>query len=162
MNLFTGESADGFFGGEVPGAVRELLHQAAAARPGDRAALLWTAQAIAPDNLAVYYALYKHHAGQRELELAERAAERGLAEAARQAGIDAEGRPLASGDAAPDFGANGPARFWLFTQKALAFIHLRSGRLAQARERLARIERLGPDARVGDDVLSALLKAAGS
>lgn len=159
MNLFTGEAADAFFGGEVTPAVHGLLHQAAAAGPEDRASLLWTAQALSPECLAVYYALYKHHAGRREFELAERAAFRGLTEAAAQCGIDEEGHPR-PGAPAPDFASDGPARFWLFTLKALAFVNLRNGRAERARTFLERIERLSPDARIGDDVINALLKAA--
>lgn len=148
MNIVTGESSDAFFGGEVPQAVRDLLHQATqgsgAAAAAQRPALLWTAQAIAPTCLAVYHALYKHHASRREFDLAERAALRGLMEAARLAGIDNQGQRLAPADrsvthdatdeAAPvDFGSDGPARFWLFTRKALAFICLRTGRPDEAR-----------------------------
>lgn len=154
MNLFTGESADEFFGGAVPDAVRELLHRAARAPRAEVGALLWTAQAIAPGCLPVYYALYKHHAGRRELGPAERAAERGLCEAARQAGLPEDWRAVAPGI---DFGHPGPARFWLFTLKALAFIALRSGRPADARERLERIAALDPGARIGDEVIATLL-----
>lgn len=154
MNLFTGEASDAYFGGDVSPTVRQLLQQAAEAGPDQRAALLWTAQATAPTQLAVYYALYKHHAGRREFELAERAAQRGLAEAARQAGWPT-GEPLAG----TDFQAEGPARFWLFTLKALGFIALRSGRVAEARTRLERLAALGASARVGDEVTAALLQA---
>lgn len=170
MNLFTGEAADAFFGGEVPEALRGLLHQAATAPVAERAALLWTAQALAPTCLAVYYALYKHHAGQREFAQAERAARRGLDEAARQAGIGDDGRPLALGAGATlgtsgpapavDYLADGPARFWLFTRKALAFIALRSGRPAEARAHLGVVAALGAQARVGDEVIAQLLAAA--
>jgi len=163
MNLFTGESADEFFGGSVPDAVRRLLHEAARASRGEVGALLWTAQALAPQCLAVYYALYKHHAGRREFEAAERAARRGLQEAARQAGLGADWRLLtpAGLPAGVDFGANGPARFWLFTLKALAFIALRSRRPAEAREMLAKISELGHGARIGDEVITTLLSGSG-
>lgn len=164
MNLFTGEAADAFFGGDVPPAVRSLLHQAAEAGTDRRGALLWTAQALAPDCLAVYYALYKHHAGRREFELAERAARRGLAEAALQAELPTYGEDAwqtVTADCGIDFRANGPARFWLFTLKALAFIRLRSGRLAEARALLLKIEQLEPDARIGNEVIGSLLDAAG-
>lgn len=159
MNLMTGESADAFFGGEVPPAVRVLLHQAALAPPPARAALLWTAQALAPDALAIYYGLYKHHAGRREFDLAARAAERGLLEAARLAGLDADWRRVQPGDG-PGFEPAGPARFWLFTLKALAFIRLRAGRPEDARALLAQIERLDGGARVGHDVVAQLLASA--
>ena len=88
MNLFTGESADEFFGGAVPPTVHRLLHEAAQVPRGEVAALLWTAQALAPTCLPIYYALYKHHAGLREFEQAERSAQRGLLEAAHQAGLN--------------------------------------------------------------------------
>lgn len=157
MNLFTGVASDAFFGGPVPQSVHGLLRQAAVAGPVQRGALLWTAQAIAPQALALYFALAKHHAQRREFELAERAAARGLLEAGRAAGLDGEGRVI--GGPAPDFNADGPARFWLFMQKALAFIALRAGDLDTARERLELIERIAPHARLGDEVVTALLRA---
>lgn len=163
MNLFTGEAANEFFGGAVPAALQDLLRRAAEATPDERAALLWTAQGCAPDCLAVYYTLYKHHAGRREFELAERAARRGLAAAGEQAGlpVDAEtALTLAAVPAGVDFQRNGPARFWLFTLKALSFIALRSGRPAAARAWLALIDRLDPQASLGTDVTAALLAAA--
>ncbi|MDO9313437.1 MAG: hypothetical protein Q7T97_02695 [Burkholderiaceae bacterium] len=159
MNLMTGESADAFFGGATPPAVLGLLHQAAEVQGEQRAALLWTAQAMSPTTLAVYYTLYKHHAGRREFELAERAATRGLAAAATQAGLAADWRAVVPADGV-DFQRNGPARFWLFTLKALAFISLRSGDTDLAQALLAQIDRLDSSARVGSDVIAALLASA--
>ncbi len=159
MNLFTGESADAFFGGDVPPAVHGLLHQAMAAAPADRAALLWTAQAVAPTALPVYYALYKLHTAQREFDLAQRAAWRALHESALQAGLPTDWR-LAPAPLPPDVAASVPGRFWLFTLKALAFILLRSGDATASRELLARLQLCAPDARVGDDVIASLLQAA--
>lgn len=159
MNLFTGNASDAFFGGEVSAPVRELLHRAASAVAGERAALLWTAHALAPDCLAIYYALYKHHAGRREFELAERAAWRGLQEAARQGGIGTDWRAV---EPAPhlDFSQDGPQRFWLFTLKALSFIHLRSERPEMAGELLAKLHQLDPQAQTGSEVTASLLRAA--
>lgn len=107
----------------------------------------------------MYYALYKHHAGRREFEQAERAARRGLHEAALQAGLAADWRQVSAGDlpVGVDFSGNGPARFWLFTLKALAFIALRSQRPAEARELLAQISRLDSGARIGNEVIAAML-----
>jgi hypothetical protein len=158
MNLFTGQSADAFFGGEVPAAVHDLLHRAALSAPDQRSALLWTAQALAPGCLAVYYTLYKHHAGRREFELAERAAWRGLHEAAARAGLAADWRVVATPLAA-EVSQGEPGRFWLFTLKALAFIHLRSGRPEQARELLHKLDACDPEARIGGDVIASLLDA---
>lgn len=158
MNLLTGESADVFFGGDVPPAVHDLLHRAAAAAPDERTALLWTAQALAPGCLATYYALYKHHAGRREFEAAERAAARGLLEAAAQAGLAADWTqvepPLAQAVRASVAG-----RFWLFTLKALAFIHLRTQRHATARAFITHLDACDPGAQIGSDVIATLLDA---
>ena len=159
MNLVTGEASDEYFGSDAPPMVRRLLAQAAAASsPVGREALLWTAQAVAPDCLAVYYLLYKFHARQREFELAERAARKGLAAAAAQAGLPGDwAAPLPEG---VDFSATGPARFWLFTLKALAFICLRSGRPDEAQRLLGRIQALDPLHTVGGEVIEALLRSA--
>mgnify|MGYP000858141514 FL=1 len=159
MNLFTGEAADAFFGGDMPESARRLLHQAARSARGEVGALLWTAQAIAPQALGIYYALYKHHAGLREFEQAERAALRGLSEAAKQAGLDEDWRQVMP-DRVPgsvDFRGSGAARFWLFTLKALAFIALRSGRPDDARELLAHIAALDDQAHLGSEVIATLL-----
>ena len=158
MNLFTGESSDEYFGSDASPAVRRLLSQAVAADVREREALLWTAQATAPDCLATYYLLYKFHAQQRDFELAERAARKGLAEAARQAGLPQDWTASIPGGI--DFSATGPARFWLFTLKALAFISLRSGRADEARKFLERINELDPQHSVGGDVIGALLRSA--
>jgi hypothetical protein len=159
MNLLTGESSDLFFGGDVPAPVHALLHQAALAVPDDRTVLMWTAQALAPACLATYYVLYKHHAGRREFELAERAASRGLQEAAAQAGLAADWRAVEP-PLAPALRASGPGRFWLFTLKALAFINLRGGRPDQARELLQQLDRCDPDAGIGSEVIASLLAAS--
>jgi hypothetical protein len=159
MNLFTGEAADEFFGGAVPEAVRHLLHQAAQAPRAEVGPLLWTAQALAPQCLAIYYTLYKHHAGRREFEQAEKAALRGLQEAAVQAGLPLDWRQVqpASVPAQVDFNRDGPARFWLFTLKALAFIALRSERPDDARELLGHLGALDGNARIGAEVTATLL-----
>jgi hypothetical protein len=162
MNLFTGEAADEFFGGDVPTAVREIMHRASLSPRQEVGALLWTAQALAPQCLAIYYTLYKHHAGLRELDQAQRAAQRGLEEAARQAGLPADWHAVEPGQPANvNFGDNGPARFWLFTLKALAFISVRQQRPDEARALLQKIATLEPNAGMGDDVIRSLLDALG-
>lgn len=155
MNLFTGETSDEYFGGTVPQSVRRLFDEAAGAPPQRIEALLWTAQASAPECLPVYYLLYKFHAGRREFDLAEKAATRGITVAGRQAGLDADWRRVQPGDA--DFAATGPARFWLFSLKALAFICLRSGRSDDARTLVEHIGRLDPTHGLGGEVIASLL-----
>jgi len=158
MNLLTGNDADEFFGGCEPEFARQLLHRATLA-PADAATLLWSAQALSPQSLGIYYALYKHHARRREFAAAERAACRGLVEAARQAGLPEDWRTATRANlpAGLDFHGHGVARFWLFTLKALAFISLRRERPDDARALLARIAMLAPDAQVGDEVIATML-----
>ena len=158
MNLLTGEVSRALFGeGRIPEAVRQLIDQAQVAPPGHREALLWTARASAPDCLAVYYLLYKLYATQRNLAEAERAARAGLAEAARQAGFDTDWKRV--NPRAADFSQPGPARFWLFTLKALSFIRLRAGGRHEARELLDTIRRLDPEDSLGAGVVDALVEA---
>jgi hypothetical protein len=164
MNLFTGESSDIYFGGEVPAGVRPLLERAARAPREEVGSLLWTAQALAPTALPVYYALYKYHASRREFDQAHAAATRGLLEAALQAGLDRDWRRVTPLTLPPEvaFQQPGPARFWLFTLKALAFIALRRQRPENAVELLAHIARLdGGGLRVGDEVIARMLASVG-
>jgi len=155
VNLFTGESADEYFGGSVPPAVRRLLDEAVGAPPLRVEALLWTAQASAPECLPVYYLLYKFHAGRRQFELAEKAARKGIEVAGRQAKLNNDWTQVHPGDG--DFSSTGPARFWLFSLKALAFICLRSGRSDEARTLVGHITRLDPTQGLGGEVLLSLL-----
>ncbi len=155
MNLFTGESSDEFFGGSVPPSVRRLLDEAVGAPPQRIEALLWTAQTSAADCLPVYYLLYKFHAGRRQFDLAEKAARKGIAVAGRQANLNADWARVQPDDG--DFSSTGPARFWLFSLKALAFICLRSGRADEARALVGHITRLDASHGLGGDVLSSLL-----
>lgn len=149
------------FGGDVP---EPLKSQIQALAQGPREALapgLWAIQRSHPDCLPVYYLLYKHHAGRRELQEAERAALLGLAQAGLAAGLPIDpAEALAAPPAGNDFAQNGPARFWLFTLKALAFIRMRSQRLDEAQALLELITRVDPAHSAGSDVTAALLAAA--
>ena len=84
---------------------------------------------------------------------------RGLTEAARQAGLATDWRLVTPGTVPPGlhFQGNGPARFWLFTLKALAFIALRAERVEEARELLDHILALDVRANVGGEVIATLL-----
>jgi phage tail protein X len=158
MNLLTGEVSNALFGeGRMPESVRRLIDQAQAAPANHREVLLWTARASAPDSLAIYYLLYKHYAVLRNLIEAERAARRGLAEAAAQAGIATDWKRVRPHDA--DFSQPGPARFWLFTLKALAFLRLRAGGSNEAREMLRLIKAIDPGDSLGAGVVDALADA---
>jgi hypothetical protein len=159
VNIFTGESSDALFGGEVPKPVKALIDQARSAEiPEHAIALLWTAQVCAPDCLSVYYLLYKLHARLADFETAEQAALKGLRMAAEQANLPYNWLIVTAQMA--DFMSPGPARFWLFTLKALAFIRLRQKDPMLARAYLSKVAELDPQGGSGVGVIEDLLKGS--
>ena len=156
MNLLTGVESTELFGGSVTPAVQHLIDVARNAPPAQVEAALWTAVATAPEQLPVYYLLYKMHAGRGELDLALSAASKGLAAAAQAAGLPLDWR-LVQPDAT-DFSVPGAARFWLFTLKALAFISLRRDDRTTAAALVAQLRRLDPEDHLGASVVAKLLQ----
>lgn len=146
--------------GDVPAPVNALLQQGVVAYRTDRAAadrLFRQAQEGAPDQLPVYFCLYKIHTYLGNLDQAQDAAEAGLNEATRQAGWPQDWQDWTRTESEP----KGAARFALYTLKALAFIHLRQDRLAKAREKLAALKQLDPLGLVGWPVVAALADGCG-
>jgi hypothetical protein len=141
--------------GDLPEDIDALLQQGVAVYRHDRAQadrLFRQALAAAPSQLPTYFCLYKIHTYQGNLEEAEIAAERGLREAAAQAGWDTDWRQWRPEPVIPD----GPGRFALYTLKALAFIHLRQNEPHRANQMLAALQRLDPTGVVGWPVVAAL------
>lgn len=106
----------------------------------------------APTELAVYFCLYKIHTYRGYLDEAQEMAERGLSEAALQAGWDPDWRRWRPPAELPE----GAGRFALYTLKALAFIHLRKDNRKLAHELLMALRRLDPTGAVGWPVVAAL------
>lgn len=158
MNLFTGQESAELFGGEVSPAVERLVEQARSATTEEAQAALWTAVGCAPEQLPVYYLLYKLHASQGQLDLALQAARMGLDAAALAAGLAPDWSQVSPGDA--NFSANGPARFWLFTLKALAFIHVRRGEHEPAAQALAHLRQIDPQDLLGASTIERMLQAS--
>jgi hypothetical protein len=159
VNILTGESSTDLFGGEVPPQVKHLVEEARNAATPERAlALLWTAQVCAPDCPSLYYLLYKFHARHADFEQAELAALKGLDVAADQAHLPDDWRVVTPDMA--DFQSPGPARFWVFTLKALAFIRLRRKDPDSARAYLDKVNELDPVGGTGAGVIEALLKGS--
>ena len=155
MNLMTGVASTELFGGEVSPAVQRLIDAARGAPRIEAGAALWTAVLSAPQSLPAYYLLYKFHASHGELDPAHEVAQKALAVAAQQASIDRDWRAVRPGDA--DFATPGPARFWLFTLKALAFISVRRGERALALALVGKLRTLDPGDQLGFGVVEALL-----
>ena len=118
--------------------------------------LFCQALAAAPEQLPVYFCLYKIHTYDGNLDKARSAAEEGLRVAARQAGWGADWRDWPAQSVIPD----GPGRFALYTLKALAFIHLRRDEQSRAIEILDALRVLDPAGVVGWPVVAALAEGA--
>jgi len=141
--------------GELPEEIDALLQQGVAAyrRDHDSADRLFRqALASAPTELPIYFCLYKIHTYQGNLDEAQAVAERGLQEAASQAGWDSDWRQWQPQPVLPE----GAGRFALYTLKALAFIHLRQNRRERALLLLDALRRLDPAGAVGWPVVAAL------
>lgn len=117
------------------------------------------ALALRPDALPTYLCLYKIHTYQGNLDEALAIAQAGLAEAARQAGLDPDWTLWKPGQISPD--VNGPGHFGLYTLKALAFIHLRRDENAMSQRYLGKIAELGAMETVGGTVIAALAAGVG-
>ncbi|CAG0951016.1 hypothetical protein MTYP_00191 [Methylophilaceae bacterium] len=121
--------------------------------------LLWRAQAADPDCLHVYYILYKFYFNRNRLTDADRAACLGLDAAARQANITSDWR-LLDNSSCDWRQVDAPQHFYLFSLKALAFIRLRSQRVAESHEILAKLREIDPSDSVGASVIEAYAEGA--
>lgn len=122
-------------------------------------AVLWSAQAIAPDYLPVYFYLYKLYFYRGRLDSAEGAARKGLVAAARLGNFDPDWRALGAHSA--DWNHHhGPQHFYLFSLKALAFIRLRRNDPVDCRALLEKLAEIDPRDSVGAGVIRDLLRGA--
>lgn len=145
------------FGGEASPVIAQLLQEAAAAyQQTSRAeAILWSAQAINPACLPVYFALYKFYFYKFRLADAEKVALMGLETAARQGGFTADWSQL-SLQSVDWHLTDQPQHFYLFTLKALAFIRLRLGQREDSLALLDKLRELDPADSVGSSVIRDL------
>jgi hypothetical protein len=145
--------------GPLPEPIDELLQRGVVAYRRDRGAaeeLFRRALAAAPDQLPVYFCLYKIHTYQGALDEALHIAEAGLREAARQAGWSEDPAHWTRDGVS----AEGPGRFALYTLKALAFIHLKREDPSRAHGLLEILAMLDPSGHVGWSVVADLASGA--
>jgi hypothetical protein len=145
------------FADETPPRVAALLAEAGASYRDEARteALLRAAQNADPQSLPAHFALYKFYFYRRRLAEAEQATRAALAVAAAQGGFPADWAGL-DGGSADWSAATGPARFYLFSLKALAFIRLRRGASDETDAILAKLAELDPADQVGGTVIRSL------
>lgn len=113
------------------------------------------ARAKAPEQLEVYIALYKFYFYQKRLRISEDFARLALVKSAEQGEFNADWEKL--NDNSTDWSdANGPARIYLYTMKALGFIFLRTLRLSEGMSILEKLKELDPNDNVGGSVVYEL------
>ncbi|MEO0810042.1 MAG: hypothetical protein AAFW82_05270 [Pseudomonadota bacterium] len=146
--------------GAMPPAVDEILQHSVSLYQHDREAAdtgFRNAIALDPTALPGYLCLYKTYTYQGRLDEAYRIALSGLEEAARQAGWPSDWQlwtqELVGG------ADSQPARFCLYTLKALSFIHLKRKQVADSRRILAKLDELGHLEEVGGTVMADLADA---
>jgi hypothetical protein len=122
---------------------------------------LRSAEAIAPDHAAVLIGLYRFYFYKGRLAEALAVARVCLAKAARENGFAPDWREVRACDAAfGDFAAV-PARFYLFTLKAVAYLSMRLGDLGEAGAVVAKLLELDPSDKIGAKVLLGVLNRVG-
>lgn len=149
--------------GDLDPQVNAVLQQGVAAYWDDRPQaekLFRQALEMAPQELAIYFCLYKIHTYQGQLDEGLEAAKAGIREAARQTNLPQDWWTWKPEER--DWTQLGAIRFALYTLKAMAFIHLRREELAQSRALLDLIKALDPGDSVGRTVIEALASRLGA
>ncbi|MGD9544907.1 MAG: hypothetical protein AB7F41_00370 [Methylocystis sp.] len=145
--------------GELDPKTNELLQQGVVAYRTDREkadSLFKQALALTPQELAPYYCLYKIHTYMGSLDYAADVATEGMKEATRQAGWPSDPKAWPALTDVQD----GPARFALYTLKALSFIELKRGHSERTKEYLDILSRADPQGSVGWKVIEELAQGS--
>jgi hypothetical protein len=122
---------------------------------------LLDAQVLAPDHAAVLIALYRFYFYKNRLGDALEVACLCLRKAADDNGVSADWREVRAGDAC--FGQYDAVlpRFYLFTLKGYAYLHLRLGNIAEGQAAVLKLLELDPSDKIGAKVLLAVLGRMG-
>jgi tetratricopeptide (TPR) repeat protein len=122
---------------------------------------LHQAQASAPEHPAVLIGLYRFYFYKGRLAEALGVARQCLTKAARDNRLDADWRKVQAGDA--NFGSYEAIlpRFYLFTLKGYAYLHMRLGDLEEGRAALLKLMDLDPTDKLGAKVLLNVLARMG-
>lgn len=145
------------FGFGLEPVVNQYLQKAASRVASYDSALeaLNKARSLAPNRLEVMVALYKFHCYRGDINEAQGLVFQTLIKSSIKGGFKYDWKELTQDDA--DWhDARGPARIYLYSLKALAFIRLRQHDLKDARSILNVLERLDPEDQVGAGVVREL------
>lgn len=116
------------------------------------------ANALDPNELQVYIAMYKFLFYRGRLEAAEEVVRNALRHAAEQGGFSVAWELLTPASA-DWLDADGPERIYLYSMKALAFIQLRKGETRDGRAVLDKLAQLDPLDQVGSSVIMQLAES---
>jgi hypothetical protein len=147
------------FGFNLSQEVNGYLQKAAASVSSTRDTLVALTKAIkaAPNQLESMVALYKFLFYRGDLEHAEEVVFQTLVKASLQGKFSNNWKELTP-DSSDWSVTNGPARVYLYSLKALAFIRLRQNMTRDCKKILDVLTRLDPEDQVGADVIRDLLE----
>ena len=148
------------FAVDMPPSINALMQQAVAAYDDTQRAesLLWQAQKLGPEQLAIYVALYKFYFYKNFLRQAENVVHMALSQAAELGGFESDWRQLTPASTDWSVG-DSPQRYYLYSLKALAFIRLRLDDAEMGTAILHHLAELDPEDQVGSSVLLDLAVA---
>lgn len=155
--------ADALLGAGLPTQAERHLILAGLAYHREAEALghLHEAAALAPNHAAVLIALYRFHFYKGRLEEALRIARLCLDKAARENSLTADWRQVQPEDANFDDIAAVLPRFFLFSLKGYAYLHMRLGNHAEGHAAVTKLLELDPADRIGARVLLGILERKG-
>jgi tetratricopeptide (TPR) repeat protein len=155
--------ANAILGGGLPREAEEHLWEAAHAYQKDEVAEvhLRKAKALAPGHAAVLIGFYRFYFYKGRLAECLDIAKLCLAKAARDNRIPADWRDVKPGDAPFDRYEEILPRFFLFTLKGYAYLHMRLGNLEEGRAAIMKLLELDPSDKVGARVLLGVLERIG-
>lgn len=148
------------FGKDIPAEVNACLQEAVAcANDFERAReLFYRARDMQPDQLEIYIALYKYFFYRGHIEEAREVVLDALQQSSTRGGFSADWTTLEA-DSTDWAQHDGPARVFLYSMKAYAFINLRLGNNELANQVLTKLQQLDGDDLVGASVIADLAEA---
>ncbi|HEY9214374.1 MAG TPA: hypothetical protein VIQ29_16175 [Ancylobacter sp.] len=161
--LKEGLLADALLGGGLPPAAQRHLWEAALSYQLDEVAEahLRQARAIAPDHAAVLIGLYRFYFYKGRLAEALDVAKLCLAKAARENNLAQDWKNVAADDAQFGLYENILPRFYLFSLKGYAYLHMRLGNLGEGHAAALKLLQLDPTDKIGARVLLDVLERMG-